>query len=95
MYLLENDEDFDDLLKCDGQRYDFNQISVNRVYDTTSTISDTVDTDDMAEAKVITTKVKARLKYSDPDVERKCYKTFGVTGKYAEGEPSIITYYTI
>lgn len=83
---LENDDDFDQYLECDSDRYDFDQISVNKVYDDASVSFSEVDTDDLNNAEAYTVEFSTRLKYSDSDVEEKCYNTFDVSVDYEEGE---------
>ena len=88
---LENDDDYDDYLKCGGDRYDFDQISVNRIYDDVTIKLSEVDTDDLDDAKATDVEFKLRLKYKDIDVEDKCYQTLDIKVEYEEGEePNIL-----
>ena len=89
---VETDEDYDSFLVCNKERYDFDQVSVSRVYDKYTVVNDRLDTDDLDEAKAYTTSVKLRVKFTDPDTEDKCYRTVDVTGKYLEGETPKISY---
>ena len=89
---IEEDEDYDKFLVCDDERYDFEQLSISRIYDKHSVSFDTTDTDDLDDASRYITTVKLRLKYADADVEDKCYETVTVTGKYTEGEATKISY---
>ena len=89
---VETDEDYDSFLVCNKERYDFDQVSVSRVYDKYTVVNDRLDTDDLDEAEAYTTSVKLRVKFTDPDTEDKCYRTVDVTGKYLEGETPKISY---
>lgn len=68
--------DDEDKTRCDGDRYDFDEISVSKVYD-----EYTLDFDD----EDYTVDFKVRLKY-DEDSERSCRKTFDVEAYYEEDE---------
>lgn len=69
-------EDDDDLLVCDGEEYDFDSIAVKKIYDGYAV---SVDDKDDEEFSVSFT---AKLKYLDSDVEEKCYRTFDVVVSY-------------
>ena len=83
---LENDDDYDSILVCDGDRYDFDQVSVSKVYDDATVAYSEVDTDDGDNVQKTVTTIKMRLKFSDSDVEDKCYKTISVSVKNVDGE---------
>ena len=87
---LAYDDDFDDYLVCDGDRYDFDQISVSKVYDGFKITFDNVDDEDRQEAAEYKTEVKLRLKYSDPDVRDKCYETLTIKGTFHEDKDPTI-----
>jgi len=78
---LKEVEDDDDLLKCGSHEYDFDEISVSKLYD-----AYTVEVDD--DEKTVTFEVK--LKY-DEDDEKSCKKTFDVEVFYEEDEDAEVT----
>ena len=91
MNKLEKDDDFDNYLKCDGERYEFDQVSVSKVYDDATVSFDKVDTDDLDDADKYTVETKIRLKYKDTDVEEKCYETVDLKAEFEEGENPELT----
>jgi len=68
--------DDDDLLVCDGYEYDFDEISISRVYD---------DYSIMHEDEDYTLDFNIKLKY-DEDSERSCRNNFEVSVFYEEDE---------
>lgn len=74
-------EDDDDLLICGGEQYDFDQVDFRNKDDLTMSV-DTSDEDDTI--TVIT--FKQKLKFSDKDVETKCYRTDLVTVTFHSDE---------
>jgi len=67
-------EDEDDLLECDSEEYDFDDIIVKKIYDGYS-----VTIEDDEEYSVA---FEVKLKYLDTDVEEKCSRTFDVVVSY-------------
>ena len=75
-FFLEEVEDTDRLLRCDGHEYDFEDISVSKVYDERTL---TFDDDEL------TVDFKIKLVY-DEDDSRSCRKTFYPSVFYEEDE---------
>lgn len=73
---LEDEEDFERALRCDGQAYDFDDIEVSRVYDEYSL---NFDDDELF------VDFKVKLRY-DEDDSSSCRNTFDVTVHYEEDE---------
>jgi len=73
--------DNEELFICDGNEYDFDEISVNRIYDTYSVNFEDEDYD---------VNFKVKLEF-DEDDERSCKKTFDVEASYEDEDVEIIT----
>lgn len=71
----------DDRVRCDGDEYDFEELTVRKVYDEYSVSYDDEDK---------TIEFKTKLKYNDGN--DKCYKTFDVEVFYEEGEDPEVSY---
>lgn len=76
-------EDEDSYL-CDGREYDFDQISVYKVYKSYSV--------DYSKSDEYTVNFEVKLKYLDTDVEHKCYNTFNVSVSYNPDEDPQVDY---
>jgi len=74
-------EDKDKWQECGGDRYDFAQIEVSRLYDVWDLRVDGED---------YWVDFRVRLKYLDTDTEDKCYKTFYPTVYYEEDEDPVV-----
>lgn len=77
--------DRDALQTCDANRYDFDQISVSRLYDNSKVSTDVEHT-----GNVTTAEFKLRLKYLDSATEDKCYRTFNVVAVTEDGEDTAL-----
>lgn len=80
-------EDNDNLQVCDGETYDFDQITVSKVYD-----GATVSTNSDRHGDTTTVNTEVKLKYADKDVESKCYKTFNVSVDFEDGEDPVLNW---
>ena len=78
---LEDDDGLEDILSCKGTEYDFNEISISKVYDDYSIII----SDENQEIKF-----KVKLRY-DEDDERSCRTTYDVSVYDEEDEDVVVT----
>lgn len=81
LFLAELDED-DELLTCEGYEFDFDDVSLNRLYDEYRVSFDDED-------KTVDFTVK--LKYKEDDRET-CRQTFDVSVFYEEDEDAEVSY---
>lgn len=81
LFLAELDED-DELLTCEGYEFDFDDVSLNRLYDEYQVSFDDED-------KTVDFTVK--LKYKEDDRET-CRQTFDVSVFYEEDEDAEVSY---
>jgi hypothetical protein len=80
-------EDEDSLQMCSGDQYDTDQIAVSKIYD-----GSTVSVDSDRNGDITTVNFEIRLKYSDKDVQEKCYETFNVEAVFEDGEDTTLDY---
>jgi len=74
----------EDSYMCDDREYDFDQVSVYKVYKSYS-----VDYNKSDEYNV---SFEVKLKYLDTDTEHKCYNTFDVSVFYEPDEDPVVSY---
>ncbi len=82
---VEDEEDEDgnllELLECDNETYDFDEMSVSKLDDAWSVAHDGDET---------TVEFEIRMKYKETD-ERSCRETFNVEVVYEDGEDTLIS----
>jgi hypothetical protein len=77
-------QDNEDSYTCDGKEFDFDQISVYKVYKSYSV--------DYSKSDEYTVNFEVKLKYLDTDVDKKCYNTFNVSVFYEPTEDPQVNY---
>lgn len=79
-------EDNDEYLVCNEVEYDFDQVTISKIYD-----GWTVVTDKNRHGDLNTVNFEAKLKYTDKDVSEKCYKNYDVEVVFEDGEDPELT----
>lgn len=77
-------EENEDSYTCEGKEFDFDQISVYKVYKSYSV--------DYSKSDEYTVNFEVKLKYLDEVTEDKCYNTFGVSVFYEPTEDPQVEY---
>lgn len=86
---LETDS-YDKYLVCDKNRYENEQISVNKIFDNSKVSISRTDTDDKLNALKEVVSFKVRLKYEDALTQEKCYKEYSLEVVNIEGEEVLL-----